>query len=92
MERLFKFFDRNCDGVVDYNEFLRGVRGEMNDYRKGLVALAFKKLDKTGDNRVTLADLRDAYNVQEHPDVSAASPTSVQVGQEDEDRHPPCHF
>ena len=69
MERLFKYFDRNCDGVVDYNEFLRAIRGEMNDYRKSLVMMAFKKLDKTGDNRVTLADLKDAYNVQEHPDV-----------------------
>lgn len=41
----------------------------MNDYRKSLVMMAFKKLDKTGDNRVTLADIKDAYNVQEHPDV-----------------------
>lgn len=69
MERLFKYFDRNCDGVVDYNEFLRAIRGEMNDYRKSLVQMAFKKLDKTGDNRVTIADLKGAYNVQEHPDV-----------------------
>ena len=29
MERLFKYFDKNCDGNVDYNEFLRGVRGNF---------------------------------------------------------------
>lgn len=29
MERLFKYFDKNCDGNVDYNEFLRGVRGKI---------------------------------------------------------------
>ena len=27
MERLFKYFDRNNDGVIHYDEFLRGLRG-----------------------------------------------------------------
>lgn len=40
-ERIFKFFDRNNDGKVDYDEFLRGLRGELNDRRKGLIMLAF---------------------------------------------------
>lgn len=46
-ERLFKYFDRNNDGRLDYDEFLRGIRGDLNDRRRGLVHLAFKKLDKT---------------------------------------------
>lgn len=29
-ERLFKIFDRDGSGTIDYEEFLRGVRGEMN--------------------------------------------------------------
>lgn len=27
---IFNQFDRNKDGRLDYDEFLRGVRGEMN--------------------------------------------------------------
>jgi Ca2+-binding EF-hand superfamily protein len=44
-ERLFKFFDKNNDGTVDYDEFLRGLRGDLNDRRRELVHMAFKKLD-----------------------------------------------
>lgn len=51
-ERLFKFFDKNNDGSLDYDEFLRGLRGDLNDRRRGLVHLAFKKLDRTGDGLV----------------------------------------
>ena len=29
-ERLFRIFDRDRSGKIDYDEFLRGVRGEMN--------------------------------------------------------------
>lgn len=31
--RLFVLFDRSRDGNIDYEEFLRGVRGEMNQFR-----------------------------------------------------------
>ena len=29
-ERIFKFFDRNNDGKISYDEFLRGVRGDLS--------------------------------------------------------------
>jgi len=31
--RVSKIFDRKGDGKIDYNEFLWGVRGEMNKFR-----------------------------------------------------------
>jgi len=46
-ERIFKFFDKNNDGKVCYDEFLRGLRGDMNQRRRDLIMLAYKKLDKT---------------------------------------------
>jgi len=30
---LFSTFDRDGSGSVSYDEFIRGVRGEMNDFR-----------------------------------------------------------
>ena len=36
-ERIFKYFDKNNDGKIDYNEFLRALRGELNDRRRSLV-------------------------------------------------------
>ena len=53
-ERIFKYFDRNNDGKVDYDEFLRGIRGDLSDRRKRMIQLAYKKLDKTGDGKVDL--------------------------------------
>lgn len=35
-ERLFKIFDRDRSGSINYEEFLRGVRGEMNQFRVNL--------------------------------------------------------
>jgi Ca2+-binding EF-hand superfamily protein len=36
-ERIFKFFDKNNSGKIDYDEFLRAVRGTLNARRADLV-------------------------------------------------------
>lgn len=33
VEKLFKYFDRNQDGRVSYDEFLRAIRGDLNPRR-----------------------------------------------------------
>ncbi len=66
-ERIFKFFDKDNNGKINYDEFLRAIRGDLNDRRRNLVRLAFNKLDKTGDGFVTVDDLADSYNVEFHP-------------------------
>lgn len=35
-EQLFCVFDRDGSGAIDYDEFLRGVRGGMNEFRVNL--------------------------------------------------------
>jgi Ca2+-binding EF-hand superfamily protein len=32
-ERIFKFFDKNNDGKISYDEFLRGLRGDLTQRR-----------------------------------------------------------
>lgn len=39
----------------------------MCQSRKSVVEQAFQKLDKTGDGRITIDDLRTVYNVKYHP-------------------------
>lgn len=34
---LFNTFDRNRDGTIDYDEFVRVLRGPMSNFRKRLV-------------------------------------------------------
>ena len=35
--KLFNFFDFDHNGAIDYEEFLRHLRGNMNNFRKGLI-------------------------------------------------------
>ena len=41
IRRLYSAFDRDGSGELSYDEFLRSVRGPMNNARKALVAKAF---------------------------------------------------
>jgi Ca2+-binding EF-hand superfamily protein len=34
---LFREFDVNRNGLIEYDEYLRVIRGPMNEYRKGIV-------------------------------------------------------
>lgn len=81
-ERLFKFFDKNNDGNVDYDEFLRGLRGNLNDRRRSLVHLAFKKLDRTGDGLITVEDLETQYNVEFHPKFKSGEMAKKEIIQD----------
>lgn len=66
---LFSAFDINKDGTIQYDEFLRVIRGDLNEYRRGLVQRAFKKLDRDGSGIVEVNDLEGIYNAKKHPAV-----------------------
>lgn len=66
-ERIFKYFDKNNDGKISYDEFLRGIRGDMNQRRLALVKLAYNKLDRDHSGLVDLNDIAGAYDVTQHP-------------------------
>jgi Ca2+-binding EF-hand superfamily protein len=41
--------------------------------------MAYEKLDKNKDGKVTLADLTGVYNAEQHPDVKAGKKTQEEV-------------
>ena len=59
---LFSAFDINRDGTINYEEFIRIIRGEMNEYRLRLVLKAFQKLDKNGNGKIEIEDIVNVYN------------------------------
>lgn len=64
---------------MSYDEFLRGVIGEMNQNRRNLVKKAFDKLDKNRNGIVELDDIKGVYNAKNHPDVKLGKKTEDEV-------------
>ena len=79
MVRLCNIFDQNGDGVIDYDEFLYGIRGEMNQFRKDICMKAFKVMDKDRSGVIDISDIKGVYNAKKHPEVIAGKKTEDQV-------------
>ena len=56
IESLFKSMDIDQSGEIDFNEFLRVVVGEMNQFRRNLVGRAFKTLDVNLDSELDVKE------------------------------------
>jgi calcyphosin len=79
LDRLFKYFDKNLDGSVSYDEFLRALKGDLNDSRKRIIEQAYRKLDKNGNGTVTIDDLKNLYDVSFHPDFRSGKKNRDQI-------------
>lgn len=79
LDHIMSYFDLDRNGSISFDEFLIGMRGEMNERRLGFVRQAFQLLDKTQDGVVTLADIRLAYDVSQHPDVISGKLTEKEA-------------
>lgn len=78
-QRLFNLFDIDGNGEIDYDEFLRGVAGPMNQFRTGFVRKAYSKLDKDRSGILDIEDIKGTYNAKNHPDVKAGKKTEEEV-------------
>ena len=67
--RIMQYFDRDHDGTISFDEFLRGLAPPLNESRLDMVQQAFDILDVTGDGLVTIEDMAQAYDASWHPDV-----------------------
>lgn len=66
---ILKKFDRDGNGTIDFNEFIRFLKGDLNESRLRWIRAAYDKLDVNKDGRVTLEDIAAIYDASEHPDV-----------------------
>jgi Ca2+-binding EF-hand superfamily protein len=46
---LLKYFDKDGNNTINFNEFLLAIRGELNDIRRAWIQRAYNKLDINGD-------------------------------------------
>jgi len=64
--------------MVDFQEFLIGLRGRLNGRRQAMVDKAFLKFDKMGDGYIYVNDLKVGYNSEFHPKVISGEMTKDQ--------------
>lgn len=76
---VVKYFDTNKDGKISFDEFLRAIRGDLNERRTEMVHLAYGVLDKSGDGLVTIEDIMIAYDATYHPDFQSGRKTKEEV-------------
>jgi len=76
---LFKNFDRDNDGNINYNELLHGIQLPLSGARLAMVQSAFKKLDKDGSSVIDVSDIAKIYDASQHPDVQEGKKTEKEI-------------
>lgn len=68
---LFKMFDTNGDGTLNFAEFMVTLRGPFSPARREAAEDAFHYLDSIcgAGGVIGIKDLRQQYNTKRHPDV-----------------------
>lgn len=79
LDTVLAAFDKNKDGRIDFDEFLRGIRGNLSARRRALIMMAYDTLDTDGSGVVTRADILAAYDTSKHPEVLAGKKTRDEV-------------
>jgi Ca2+-binding EF-hand superfamily protein len=67
--------DRDRNGVLDVNEFLIGIKGDLSERRKKFVKMAFNLLDTDRSGFVTVEEMMAIYDFSQHPEVKTGKKT-----------------
>jgi len=74
-----KYYDLNKDGSISYEEFLTGLRDEMNERRRNMVMKAFASLDRDQSGVITVSDIQNIYDVSQNPDFLESRLSKEQI-------------
>jgi hypothetical protein len=77
---LMDNFDKDHDGHINFDEFLVGIRGQMNERRTTIAEAAFNKFNKDDSNDyIDAQDLKGVYDVSMHPKHISGEMTEDQI-------------
>jgi calcyphosin len=72
---LLDYLDTSKDGLVDYQEFLVGIRGRPNEERCKVIDQAYNKFDVYGEGSIYATELAGTFSCDRHPEVLAGTMT-----------------
>lgn len=61
---LFVAFDKNQDGMVSLDEFIRNLIGQLNSRRTRVVLAAFQRFEADGDGKIATQSLLSTFNAK----------------------------
>ena len=64
---LLKFFDKDNDEKIYFNDFLYSIRDRPNKERQSVIDLVFYKFDKTKTDSAESTEFRKVFNCVKHP-------------------------
>ena len=76
---LMEKFDEDCSGNLTFDEFLKGIRGDLNEARQAIVDQAYAKFDSDGSGEISMSDLQGVYNVEQHPKFQSGEMTQEEI-------------
>ena len=76
---VMALLDTNQDGMLDFNEFLVGMRGLPSERRQAIIDKCFLAFDKDCSGMIEASDLRVVYNYEAHPKFKEGTMTGDQV-------------
>ena len=79
INNLFKYFDKDGSGFINYDEFVDVLCGDLNNFRKNVLKQVFDKLDSNEKGYITVGQLRREYNPKEHPLVRQGKRTEDEI-------------
>ncbi|KAJ9466237.1 Crustacean calcium-binding protein 23 [Diplonema papillatum] len=82
MNKVFKTFDLNGDGMIGITEFLTAFRVDLHPKRKAYINRVFALFDQNSDGKLSLEEFRRGFNAAGHPDYLDGSKTVDEVQQE----------
>ena len=69
IQTIFKQFDKEQTGFINYDLLTNSIIGQMNDRRKNLVLKVFENFNKNEQGEVSMSEIKQKYNAGRHPDV-----------------------
>ena len=76
---LVKYFDKENDGKINFDDFLFAVRGKPNEDRQKIIDLVYYKFDKQKTGFADPAELRKVFNCVRHPRYLTGELTEDQI-------------
>ena len=79
---VFELFDKQQNNKINYDEFIRKVRGQMSEKRINIIIKAFNYLDYQHKGKLLLNDINNYYNAKDHPFVLSGKKNEEEMLQE----------